>query len=268
MTWGVVRVIQTGFALDGKRSGRMKDKIRKRIHAGTSGWNYNHWKGVFYPEKIEPSGLLSCYAENFETVEINNSFYQMPSKDTFQGWIDSVPENFIFSVKASRYITHMKKLKDPQAPVDRFMDSTKILGKKLGPVLFQLPPRWKCNPERLDSFLSILPSGYRYVLEFRDESWFNENVYSILEDHNAAFCIYHLDKRLSPRKVTADFIYIRLHGPGGAYQGSYDNKTLAGWVGAMTTWAGKGRDVFCYFDNDQHGYAAENAMALKNMMDN
>ena len=245
----------------------MKDQIRKQMHVGTSGWNYNHWKDVFYPRKMPSSDLLSYYAGHFTTVEINNSFYQVPAEETLQAWHDTVPDDFIFSVKASRYITHMKKLKDPREPVDRFMASIKALGKKCGPVLFQLPPRWKCNPDRLDAFLAALPSGARYTMEFRDETWFNQKVYNILEDHNAAFCMYHLDKKLSPRKLTADFVYIRLHGPEQAYQGSYDQKTLAGWVGAMSTWADQGRQIYCYFDNDQQGYAAQNALAMKKMLD-
>jgi len=247
---------------------KMKDKTSKQIHVGTSGWHYNHWKTVFYPETIPSSDWLSYYAGQFATVEINNSFYQMPEKETLEHWREIAPADFVFSVKASRYITHMKKLKDPREPVNRFMTSIESLGKKLGPVLFQLPPKWQCNADRLASFLSILPSGNRYALEFRDESWFNQRVYHILEAHNAAFCIYHLDNMTSPRKVTADFAYIRLHGPARPYQGSYDPQTLAGWVGAMTSWADQGRKIYCYFDNDQQGYAAQNALLMKNMMDN
>jgi uncharacterized protein YecE (DUF72 family) len=246
---------------------QMKEEIRKQIHVGTSGWNYRHWKGVLYPENMKTSEWLPFYARRFATVEINNTFYRMPEKETLETWRDSVPPEFVFSLKASRYITHMKKLKDSLDPVERLMESIRLFGKKLGPVLFQLPPKWKCNPDRLDSFLSVLPSGPRYTLEFRHETWFNPEVYHILEHHNAAFCLYHLDKRMSPKKVTADFVYIRLHGPEGPYKGAYDNRALAGWTGAMTAWAGQGREIFCYFDNDQHGYAVKNALALKQMIE-
>jgi uncharacterized protein YecE (DUF72 family) len=210
---------------------------------------------------------LRFYAEHFSTVEINNSFYNLPEKRVFSGWREAVPEDFVFSVKASRYITHMKKLKDPIESVRRFMERISGLKEKMGPVLFQLPPRWKVNTQRLDSFVAALPVGCRYTFEFRDQSWFLPEVYDLLRRRGAAFCIYHLAGRLSPKEVTADFVYVRLHGPGEAYQGSYGKKTLSGWAGAFTAWDRQGRDVYCYFDNDQRGYAAGNALALKRMVD-
>ncbi len=199
-------------------------------------------------------------------MEINNSFYRMPSVDTIRDWRNTAGKDFIFSVKASRYITHMKKLKDPEKPVERFLEKAGALEGSMGPVLFQVPPGWMCDPKRLREFLSVLPGGLKYTMEFRDESWFNERVYRTLEEYNVAFCIYHLNGRLSPRKVTADFVYVRLHGPEGAYRGSYDHQTLGGWVGAFSTWAGQGRDIYCYFDNDQNGYAPRDASVMKNMV--
>lgn len=236
------------------------------IHVGTSGWNYNHWKGHFYPKDLSQKKWLEFYMKKFRTVEINNSFYQLPEKTTFENWRDTVPEEFVFSVKASRYITQMKKLKEPKEPLQRFFNRAKVLGHTLGPILFQLPPRWKCNYERLKSFLNILPDEFRYTFEFRDPSWWNDQVYETLSKHNAAFCIFELSGNLTPKEVTADFVYIRLHGLGSAYQGQYDAQTLAGWAGAIASWRSKKKDIYCYFDNDQYGYAAEAAMKLQEMM--
>ncbi len=235
------------------------------IHIGTSGWNYKHWSGPFYPEKLAQKKWLKFYSDRFSTVEINNSFYRLPDKQTFLTWKQTVPDNFIFSVKGSRYITHMKKLKDPGGPVKNFMQNVRHLQEKLGPVLFQLPPRWKFNQGRLKNFLEILPDG-RYTFEFRDQSWWNEQTCQILENYNAAFCIFERAGVLTPKNITADFAYIRLHGPGEAYQGRYDDQTLAGWAGAMTTWKKSVKTVYCYFDNDQNGYAAENAKRLNDMV--
>lgn len=236
------------------------------IHIGTSGWHYDHWLGPFYPATLAKADFLSYYQQKFHTVEINNSFYQLPKEKTLTAWRESVPEGFIFAVKASRYITHMKKLKDPEQSVEVFLARIKVLGDKLGPILFQLPPNFHFNPERLRSFLAALPREYRYALELRDPTWLNDEACRILAEHQAAFCIYEIAGRLSPREVTADFVYIRLHGPGGAYQGSYDSRTLADWAEAISAWAGQGKEVFCYFDNDEAGFAAQNALSLQEML--
>jgi uncharacterized protein YecE (DUF72 family) len=232
------------------------------VYIGTSGWNYNHWRGPFYPKELPQKQWLAYYCERFSTVEINNSFYQLPSKSTLETWRKTVPASFTFSVKASRYITHMKKLKDPSDALTKFYNGIEILGERLGPILFQLPPGWHVNVERLESFLSMLSSDYRHTFEFRDESWFCDSVYDALEKYSAAFCIYHLEGRESPRKTTSDFVYLRLHGPDGAYEGSYDGRTLAGWSRMFTRWRKGRRDVYCYFDNDQNGYAAHDALKL------
>jgi uncharacterized protein YecE (DUF72 family) len=166
--------------------------MSQRIHIGTSGWQYKHWKKSFYPEGIAASEMLSYYAGRFSTVEINKTFYQLPTEKTLNKWQDTVPENFLFTVKASRYITHMKKMKDQQKPVSAFLDRVSLLGRRLGPILFQLPPNWKCNPERLVGFLRQLPEKYRYVFEFRDPSWFIREIYEMLQDKGASFCIYEL----------------------------------------------------------------------------
>jgi uncharacterized protein YecE (DUF72 family) len=243
-------------------------KAAHRIHIGTSGWHYDHWKGPFYPQGTSAEKMLAFYADRFAAVEINNSFYQLPEEKTLKQWRDTVPEGFVFAVKASRFITHMKKLRDPEEPVSIFTERMKVLGDKLGPILFQLPPRWRLNIGRLRSFFAALPGDHRYAFEFRDPSWFDSNVSRLLSDHNAAFCIYELSGRISPRNVTADFVYVRLHGPGDAYEGDYDKETLTEWAGALSSWAREGLDVYCYFDNDQEGYAASNALSLQQMLKN
>lgn len=238
-----------------------------RILIGTSGWHYDHWKGPFYPKDLSAQAMLDFYARRFITVEINNSFYQLPTPETLHQWQEKTPQEFVFAFKASRYITHMKKLKDPQASVQKMIAVAERLGSKLGPILFQLPPRWRVNPERLKHFLHALPDGHRYTFEFRDPSWFDDRIYNILAAHNAAFCQYQIQGRRSPKQVTADFVYIRLHGPAKqAYEGKYDTRTLSGWAGALSAWQRQGKTVFCYFDNDQAGYAAQNALRLRKML--
>ncbi|MBW1992375.1 MAG: DUF72 domain-containing protein [Deltaproteobacteria bacterium] len=237
-----------------------------RIHIGTSGWHYGHWKGPFYPKNLDSGEFLPFYCRRFHTVEINNSFYQLPQAETLKVWRDTVPPQFIFAVKGSRFITHMKKLKDPEQSLAIFLERIVLLGEKLGPILFQLPPRWAYNPGRLKAFLLALPPRFRYALEFRDPSWINDEACQILADHGAAFCIYQIAGFLSPREVTADFVYIRLHGPGAAYQGCYDARTLAGWAAAISDWAAQGKEVFCYFDNDEAGFAARNAEELQELL--
>ena len=238
-----------------------------RIRIGTSGWSYDHWVGPFYPQDLAGDKRLAYYAEHFASVEINNSFYNLPSEKTLRAWRETVGREFVFSVKASRYITHMKKLKDPEQSVTTFLERIDALEDRLGPILFQLPPHWGFNPERLKGFLDALPDRFRYSFELRDHSWHNEEAYALLASHDAAFCIYDLDGFLSPKQVTTDFAYVRLHGPDGKYQGDYDASTLSGWAGAFSTWARQGTDVYCYFDNDDSGYAALNAARLAGMLD-
>jgi len=237
------------------------------IAIGTSGWHYAHWSGPFYPEDLPKARYLDYYAQHFATVELNNTFYRLPPPEQFAAWRDSVPTGFVFAVKANRYITHMKRLKDPETSLKRFLDAVAALAPKLGPILFQLPPRWRLNEERLQAFLAALPSGFRYAFEFRDESWFAEPVYQALERHNVAFCLYDLAGRHSPTRVTADMVYLRLHGPGAAYQGSYDGRALAGWARRIRRWRSEGRSVYCYFDNDEKGYAVRDALRLKAMLE-
>jgi uncharacterized protein YecE (DUF72 family) len=235
---------------------------RAKIYAGTSGWHYGHWAGPFYPEDMRPAEFLSFYARKFRSVEINNSFYRLPRREMLSEWRTATPDDFIFACKASRYITHMKKLRDPAQSARRFFEAITALGEKLGPILFQLPPHWRFDSERLKEFLAGLPQGFRYAFEFRDESWFAPEACDLLSQNNAAFCVYDLDGRQSPIEITADFAYVRLHGPNGPYRGQYDDKTLSGWAKRMLAWQASGLDVYCYFDNDEAGYAAKDALRL------
>jgi uncharacterized protein YecE (DUF72 family) len=238
------------------------ERKQQGVRVGTSGWHYAHWRGNFYPADLPANRWLAYYAEQFQTVEINNSFYQLPGEETFRQWHAQTPPGFVFAVKASRFITHMKKLSDPQASTAKFFERVALLGEKLGPILFQLPPRWRPNLERLETFLAALPSkvGHRYAFEFRDPAWLTPAVYEVLARHNAALCIYHFNGRSSPKELTADFTYLRLHGPGGPYQGKYSPDELAEWARECLAW--RGRDIFCYFDNDMAGYAPQNAREL------
>jgi uncharacterized protein YecE (DUF72 family) len=236
-----------------------------RLCIGTSGWSYDHWIGPVYPEGAEPAGLLALYAGHLGAVEINGTFYGLPERDTVAAWADAVPEKFVFAVKASRYITHMKKLSDPADSVARFFEAVEPLGEKLGPVLFQLPPNWHADPERLDAFLAALPAG-RHVFEFRNETWFSDQVREALACHGAASCLHDLGGTLSPEMDTGGLVYLRLHGPDGAYRGSYDDAALGGWAERIRGWRGEGREVHVYFDNDETGYAAENAARLAGLV--
>jgi uncharacterized protein YecE (DUF72 family) len=238
-----------------------------RLHIGTSGWHYDHWRGPFYPADIRSEQMLDFYARKFQTVEINNSFYHLPSEKTFQAWKDQTPPGFLFAVKANRYITHMKKLKEPEKPLEKFFAHAEALGLKLGPVLFQLPPHWGRNRERLEEFLRALPAGGRYAFEFRDPSWFHEEILALLEKHQAAFCVYDLAGQESPRALTAGFAYLRLHGPAGEkYSGRYTRAQLHGWLECCRDGLRQGaREVFVYFDNDPSGFAALNARELVDM---
>lgn len=176
------------------------------------------------------------------------------------------PAHFLFSVKVSRFITHMKKLKDPSETIDRFIHTIHPLHRHLGPLLFQLPEKFKLNMERLETFLSVLPDSFRYVFEFRDPSWFSEGVFDLLEKAGAVSCIYDFDGRRSPQKITSDFAYFRLHGPSRRYEGSYSEEELQEWAFLVTEIYRSGRDCFLYFDNDQSGYAPVNALRIMDLL--
>src|SRR5215831_20370843 len=210
--------------------------------------------------------MLHCYAQRFDTVEINNSFYRLPAASAFETWCRETTPRFCFAVKASRYITHNKKLTDPQSANHKFISLVEKLGTRLGPILFQLPPSWKLNADRLQSFLSTLPRTHRYAFEFRNSTWNVPEVYEVLRRYNAAFCIYELAGFQSPVEMTADFTYLRLHGPGHKYQGDYSASTLRNWARRIENWGRELKHAFVYFDNDQAAFAPKNALELKGMV--
>jgi uncharacterized protein YecE (DUF72 family) len=237
------------------------------IRIGTSGYHYTHWRGTFYPEKLPQKQWLSYYLEHFDTVELNNTFYRLPTLDAMNAWRENTPANFLFAVKGSRFITHNLKLGRPENAIQNILPRAETLGKKLGPILWQLPPKWRMNAERLTEFLQALPPYHRYVFEFREPSWLNASIYALLERFNAGFCIYEIAGFHSPLITTTDFAYVRLHGPGEKkYQGSYERRTLRRWARQIENWYDVGKSVYVYFDNDEAGYAPHNAIVLKNML--
>ena len=234
------------------------------VRIGTSGWHYEHWKGRFYPEGLPASRRLAHYASVFDTVELNNTFYRLPTPAAVDAWRETVPQGFRFAVKASRYLTHMKRLADPEQGLARFLPVVERLGPALGPILFQLPPRWGRDIARLERFLDTLPRGRRYAFELRDPSWFAPEVELALERAGAAFVVWELGGERSPIAVTSDLVYVRLHGPAARkYRGSYGERELAAWAGRVRDWRAQGLDVCVYFDNDERAYAPSNALALR-----
>jgi uncharacterized protein YecE (DUF72 family) len=238
-----------------------------KIYIGTSGWHYKHWLGVFYPAGTGAAEMFQFYAQNFDTVEVNNSFYQLPAAKTFDTWRQSSPPEFRFAVKASRFITHMKKLKEPKSSTAKFFLAAERLGKKLGPILFQLPPRWNLNIERLASFLKALPSEHEYVFEFRNTTWLVPEVFDLLRQHNMALCIHDFEDMKVPHEITADFTYIRFHGPTSMrYAGSYSSRQLHRWASRIAGWRATLSATYVYFNNDPEGAAVRNAKTLKRLV--
>ena len=207
------------------------------------------------------------YASVFDTVEINNSFYRLPERDTFAEWRRRAPVRFLFTVKASRFLTHMKKLKDPEEPLDRFFSRVGALGKRLGPVLYQLPPGWKLDRERLEHFLQVLPRGVRHAVEFRDPSWYHPEVLALLGRHHVALCLHDMQGSATPRERVGPFVYVRFHGAAGIYSGSYPDDQLRSWAGWLHTQRAAGTDVFAYFNNDVGGHAPRNAVTLRRFLE-
>jgi len=237
-----------------------------RIHVGCSGWVYKHWRGIFYPEGLPQKRWFERYAEEFDTVEINASFYRTPLASTFEGWCEKAPPGFRYAVKVNRFITHMKKLLGCEAEVDRFIALARPLGEKLGPLLYQLPPSLHRNVERLDSFLARLPKDVEQVIEFRHKSWYDEEVLEILDGHGIGFVAHDLKGLVSPRWSSGRTAYVRFHGTSGRYHGRYSDEVLAEWTDWCLEQARTGRSVWCYFNNDIHGHAIEDARTLKSMV--
>lgn len=233
-----------------------------RLYVGTSGWSYDWWRGVFYPEGLPKEKWLSFYASQFKTVEINYSFYRLPSRSAFEKWSRTVPRDFIFAVKASRYITHNKKLKGAEDAWKRFIEASVGLGEKLGPILFEFQPSWRKNADRLAEFLEILPRRLRYAFEFRHPSWFDEEIYRLLSEKGASLVTADSPRFPLSFEETADFSFIRFHGGRILYGSEYSSEELKGWAERISDMLKRGRDVYAYFNNDAYGFAPKNAREL------
>ncbi len=238
--------------------------MERKIRIGTSGWTYSHWKHVFYPLACPKSRWLEYYTEHFDTVELNATFYRLPKATTFEGWGRRTPDLFLWAVKASKYITHTKRLREPAEPLERFYSVTSALGEKLGPILFQLPPSLSFDEERFTGFCGCLSPSRRHALEVRHPSWISDRLFAILKAHNMAFCISDTAGRYPfHERVTADFIYIRLHGSKKLYASDYSEEELQTWAQKIRKW---GKDTYLYFDNDFEGYAVKNAKRMKEIL--
>jgi uncharacterized protein YecE (DUF72 family) len=239
---------------------------RGRIRIGCSGWIYRHWRGLFYPEKLAQKRWFEHYSAEFETVELNTSFYHLPKADTFAKWRDQAPEGFRYAVKAPRFITHMKKLKDCAEPVEEFLSRVRNLGGTIGPILYQLPPRWTCNVGRLEEFAGHLPSDLVHVFEFREKSWLSEEVLAFLDVHGFSFCVHDMPGSATERWASGPIAYVRFHGGEGKYWGRYSDEGLLFWTDWLVEQANSGRDVWCYFNNDIEGHAIRDALTLRAMV--
>lgn len=235
-----------------------------RVLVGTSGFVYAHWRGVLYPEGLPQRRWLAHYAAEFPTVELNATFYRLPRPEAVRRWRAETPADFVFAAKGSRFLTHMKRLLDAAQGLERYFAPVSLLRHKLAVVLWQLPPRWRADPERLEAFLGALPRGCRHAVEFRDESWYDEAVCAVLDRHGAAFCEHDLVTRRPPR-ATGGFRYLRFHGHTGKYRGRYGAEALAPFARDLTRWSRRG-DAFVYFNNDVGGHAVHDARDLLAML--
>lgn len=232
------------------------------VHIGCSGWQYKHWRGVFYPAALPATRWLEHYAAHFDTVEINNSFYRLPLAKTFAEWRNRVPSSFVYAVKASRYLTHMKKLNDPGLPVALLFTRARRLGQRLGPVLYQLPPRWPRNLERLEQFLQALPNNAMHAIEFRDSSWYCDETFAMLTRYRVAMCLHDMAGSATGKRTVGPFLYIRFHGPQ-RYTGRYSNLILDAWAEWCAGLHGRGTPIFAYFNNDTAGHAPRDAVRFR-----
>ena len=245
---------------------------RQQVRIGCSGWQYKHWRNDFYPAGVPQSQWFARYASVFDTVEINNSFYRLPSADTFAKWRDQAPSRFLYAVKASRFLTHMKKLKDPDEPLSRFFENVRELGSRLGPILYQLPPNFGINLDRLEGFLSAihrvapkagLGKRSHHVVEFRDPSWYDGRVYELLNRYGVAMCLHDMAGSATERRAIGPCAYVRFHHGTSKYGGRYDDRRLDSWADWLTNRIADGLDVFAYFNNDTGGHAPRDAVRLR-----
>jgi uncharacterized protein YecE (DUF72 family) len=236
------------------------------IRIGTSGWHYDHWKGRFYPDKLPKTKWLEHYSQHFNTVEINNTYYHLPRDTTVENWRRQAPPGFIYAVKANRYITHMKKLRNAGEEVQRFFAVVDLFGPTLGPILYQLPPSLHKNLELLNEFIKPLPHKAGTVFEFRHKSWYDQDTLDLLNKHGVGFCVHDMLGKESPRAVTGHIVYVRFHGTTGRYAGNYPDEMLQEWTDWIKAQSGSARILYAYFNNDVQGHAVKNATTLKRLM--
>lgn len=238
----------------------------QRVRIGCSGWDYPHWRGVFYPKDLPRSGWFAYYAARFDTVEINNTFYRLPRPEVVARWRDRAPAGFLYAWKASRYLTHMRKLKEPTPALEAMLGVARLLGPALGPILYQLPPRWRLDLDRLDAFLAALPPGITHVMEFRDPTWHDEAVRARLDAAGVGFCVHDAPGLDVPRWVTGRLAYLRLHGAREGLRRGYPDAVLDDWAAWVAPLAAAGRPVFVYFNNDPRGHAVADAVRLRDRL--
>ncbi len=232
------------------------------VFVGTSGWQYASWRGPFYPDDLAQSRWLEWFAHRFQVVEVNNTFYRLPSPETFKGWAGRTPPDFVIAPKVSRYLTHVKRLKEPEEPVRRFLDHAAPLGGKLGPLLVQLPPNLAADVGRLDAVLALF-GPRRVAVEFRHDSWFTDEVRAVLESHGAALCLAdRRSRKVSPLWRTADWGYVRLHEGTASPPPCYGRAALDGWARRLAETWGPGADVYVFFNNDPRACAVRDAVAF------
>lgn len=237
-----------------------------QIRIGCSGWQYKHWREIFYPKGLAQTRWFAFYADHFDTVEINSSFYHLPKATTFEKWRDQAPPGFCYAIKANRFITQAKKLLDCDEPMDRMMSATRHLDGRLGPMLYQLPPSLKLDLERLEAFLPLLPKDVASIFEFRDKSWYMPETFDLLDRHGVGFCVHDMRGSASDRIAVGKAAYVRFHGGVGKYWGRYSDERLMSWAEWMVEQKRGGRSVWAYFNNDIHGHALDDAQTLKSMV--
>jgi uncharacterized protein YecE (DUF72 family) len=237
------------------------------IRIGTSGWSYRSWRGPFFPNDLPARSHLDYYAEHFQTTELNGVFYRTPTVEAVRGWAERTPDDFVFAWKASKFITHWKRLNDTSRNSIALMESRlRLLGQKAGPVLFQLPPQFEKNRERLAGFLKLLRAKRPYAFEFRHPSWYEDDILDLLRDNAIALCISDHHDAPSPWLVTARHVYVRGHGPQGRYRGRYSPSTLEKWSRWLQRMRRDGHDAYVYFDNDQKSAAPRDALRLSELI--
>lgn len=241
-------------------------KASCEIRVGTSGWHYDHWRGRFYPDRLPKSRWFEHYAQHFDTVEVNNTFYRLPRESTVQKWCQQAPGGFVYVVKANRFITHVKKLRDVAEQVQRFFEVIDLFEETLGPVLYQLPPSLHRNLDLLGEFIGLLHKGREAVFEFRHASWYAQETFDLLDKSGMGFCIHDMQGKETPRVVTGAIIYLRFHGASGRYAGNYTDAMLADWADWLRKQRKDIRAIYAYFNNDVEGHAINNARTLRTFL--